>query len=188
MPKVARQLRPAPRPGLPPPEQRNPLRCHRMKVSGLTTRSVLRQSNSPPRADITNRTASVARCGCALRSSNSASCLRRKRFSAANAARDRRHSARKRPRSARTERLVVAACAKGHDSAVGDHHEGSGSHMARPSQVIEKTTERNICALQAMKPQDVVWSKNSISLKTLNNCQAGFEGAMLALRGDSFVM
>jgi hypothetical protein len=46
-----------------------------------------------PRADITNRTASFARCGCALRSSNSASCLRRKRFSAAKAARDRRHSA-----------------------------------------------------------------------------------------------
>ena len=47
-----------------------------------------------------------------MRSSKSASCLRRKRFSAAKAARDRRHSARKSPRSTSTVRPVVAACEK----------------------------------------------------------------------------
>jgi len=34
----------------------------------------------------------------------------------------------------------------------------------------------------------LVWSKNSISLKTRNNWQAGFEDARPALRGDSSVM
>ena len=60
--------------------RRKPFWCHRMKVSGLTTRSALRHSKSLPRVNRTSRTPSVARCGCALRSSKSASCLRRKRF------------------------------------------------------------------------------------------------------------
>ena len=90
--------------------KRNPFRCQRMKVSGLTTRSAGRQAKSLPRAAITNRIESVARRGFALRSSNRASCLRRNRFSAAKAPRDRKHRASKRPRSNSTARPVAVAC------------------------------------------------------------------------------
>ena len=53
--------------------RRNPFRCQRMKVSGLTTRSAERQAKSLPTVAITNRIESVAQCGFALRSSNRAS-------------------------------------------------------------------------------------------------------------------
>jgi hypothetical protein len=37
---------------------RNPLRCHRMKVSVLTTRNAVRHSQNRPKADMTNRKSS----------------------------------------------------------------------------------------------------------------------------------
>lgn len=61
---------------------RNPLRCQRMKVSGLTTISDIRQSNSRLTVTISHLVASSARCGLTFLSSKSASCFRRNRFSA----------------------------------------------------------------------------------------------------------
>jgi hypothetical protein len=67
---------------------RNPLRCQRMNVSGLTTTSDVRQSNSRLTVTISHLVASSARCGLILRSWKGASCFRRNRFSAAKALRE----------------------------------------------------------------------------------------------------
>jgi hypothetical protein len=65
--------------------RRNPLRCHRISVSGLTTTKALRPSNHWLRKPINQRVESSARCGRRLRSRNKASCLRRNKFSASTA-------------------------------------------------------------------------------------------------------
>jgi hypothetical protein len=63
---------------------RNSLRCHRMNVSGFTFTSASRQGNMRLRVAIIHRVESTARPGLTFRSWKSASCLRRKRFSAAS--------------------------------------------------------------------------------------------------------
>ena len=59
-----------------------------MKVSGLTMTRASRQSNSFASAIIATRVIAVARRCFVLRSLNSASCLRKNKFSAIRAARD----------------------------------------------------------------------------------------------------
>src|SRR6516164_7662432 len=88
-------------------KRRNPLRCQRRKVSGLTFTRASRQENMRPRMTIISRVESWARCGLSLRSWNKASCLRRKRFSAASARRDRETSTRRWMRSRATEDSVA---------------------------------------------------------------------------------
>jgi hypothetical protein len=68
---------------------RKPLRCHRMKVSGLTKVRASRHANRPESNTRVNRVASLARRGLTWRSKYKANCLRRKRFSAASAFRER---------------------------------------------------------------------------------------------------
>jgi len=60
---------------------RNPLRCHRMSVSGFTTVRSRRQSMSRDSATSVIRVASSARRGLTCRSKYNANCLRRNRFS-----------------------------------------------------------------------------------------------------------
>ena len=62
--------------------------CHLMNVSGLTTTSAHRQSKNRASAANAKRIAGVVLRRFASRSWNSASCFRRKRFSAMRAARD----------------------------------------------------------------------------------------------------
>src|SRR5215831_10464341 len=87
--------------------RRNPLRCQRMNVSGWTFTRASRQANRRPRITIISRVESSARCGFTLRSWNRASCLRKLRFSAASARRDRETSTRRRTRSHATKDSVV---------------------------------------------------------------------------------
>ena len=54
---------------------RNPWRCQRMKVSGLTTTSDIRQSNSRLTVTISHLVASLARCGLTRLSWKTASCF-----------------------------------------------------------------------------------------------------------------
>ena len=70
-------------------ESRNPLRCQRISVSGLTFTSASRHWSIRLRVAIIHRVESSARCGLTFRSWKSANCFRRNRFSAANAARGR---------------------------------------------------------------------------------------------------
>jgi hypothetical protein len=71
---------------------RNPLRCQRINVSGLTmVRAVLQSNRRDSRANV-KRMASVARRGFTLRSIYKPSCLRRNRFSAATIAMGLKHS------------------------------------------------------------------------------------------------
>jgi hypothetical protein len=63
---------------------RNPCRCQRMSVSGLTTVSRRRQSRNRDSATSVTRVASSARCGFAWRSTYNANCFRRNTFSAAS--------------------------------------------------------------------------------------------------------
>ena len=65
---------------------RNPLRCHRMSVSGFTTVRSRRQSIRRDSATSAIRVASSARRGLTFRSRYNANCLRRNRFSAASCA------------------------------------------------------------------------------------------------------
>jgi len=65
---------------------RNPLRCHRMSVSGFTTVRSRRQSMRRDSATSAIRVASSARRGLTRRSRYNANCLRRNRFSAASCA------------------------------------------------------------------------------------------------------
>jgi hypothetical protein len=67
---------------------RNPWRCHRISVSGFTFISELPHGNIRLRVAIVHRAESSARRGLTFRSWNSASCLRRKRFSADRALRE----------------------------------------------------------------------------------------------------
>ena len=69
-----------------------PIRCHLMNVSGLTITRALRQLKKRASAIITSRAMAVIRRGLTLRSVKNPSCLRRKRFSAINAARERTSS------------------------------------------------------------------------------------------------
>jgi hypothetical protein len=69
---------------------RKPLRCQRINVSGSTTVRAFRQSNMRESCVSVNRMPSVAPRGRTLRSTKNPSCLRRNRFSAATAARERK--------------------------------------------------------------------------------------------------
>ena len=66
---------------------RNAVRCHPMKVSGLTMTRASRQSKNCDRASSASRVVALALRGRASRSWKSASCLRRNRFSARSAER-----------------------------------------------------------------------------------------------------
>jgi len=90
--------------------RRKPLRCQRMSVSGFTHTSASRHWNIRQRVAITHRVESSARRGLTLRSWKSASCLRRKRFSAARAPRDRVDRATNRAKSNTTEDNVQEQC------------------------------------------------------------------------------
>ena len=68
---------------------RNPFRCHRIRVSGLTMVKACRHSKNVASSAMVKRTASVARLGLFFRSRYKASCFRRNRFSAASALRER---------------------------------------------------------------------------------------------------
>src|SRR5437660_6096789 len=70
--------------------RRDPLRCHRIKVSGLTTVRASRQSKTLARWASAKRIELVALRGFFCRSAYRASCLRRNRFSAASAEEDRK--------------------------------------------------------------------------------------------------
>jgi hypothetical protein len=65
--------------------KRKPFRCHRMSVPGFTTVRRRRQSTSTDRATSVIRVASSARHGFTCRSTYSASCFLRNRFSAESA-------------------------------------------------------------------------------------------------------
>jgi hypothetical protein len=86
--------------------RRNPLRCHRMSLSGFTTTNASRRLNSRLRAAISHRVESSARCGLSLRSWNRANYFRRNRFSAATEVWDRTIRTRKRPIQWSTPRSV----------------------------------------------------------------------------------
>jgi len=88
--------------------RRNLLRCQRMNVSGLTFTRASRHANRRPRITIISRVESLARCGFTFHSWNRTSCLRRKRFSAASALRDRETSTRRRKRSQATTDSVLS--------------------------------------------------------------------------------
>src|SRR5215831_11637545 len=91
---------------------RKPLRCQRMRVSAWTFTSPLRHGNMRLSVAITHRVESLARRGLTLRSWKSASCFRRKRFSAARARRECVARKARRNRSATTEKVVRKPCAK----------------------------------------------------------------------------
>lgn len=74
---------------------RNALRCHFRKVAGLTMTSAPRQSKNRARATIASRNIRVVLRGVAFRSWKSASCLRRNRFSATSAAREKKNRRRR---------------------------------------------------------------------------------------------
>src|SRR5215468_8077975 len=85
---------------------RNPLRCQRMSVSAWTFTSAPRHGNMRLSIAIIQRVESLARRGLTLRSWKSASCLRRKRFSAARARRECAARKARRSRSTTTEEIV----------------------------------------------------------------------------------
>lgn len=70
--------------------RRKTFRCHRMRVSGLTMVGASRYTNSLESHTRVNLVAGFTRRGLTLRSRYKANYLRRKRFSAARAHRDRR--------------------------------------------------------------------------------------------------
>src|SRR5499427_595852 len=90
---------------------RNPLRCQRMSVSAWTFTSAPRHGNMRLSVAIIQREESLARRGLTLRSWKSASCLRRKRFSAAKARRECAARKARRTRSTTTEESVRKQCA-----------------------------------------------------------------------------
>src|SRR6516164_11122344 len=98
--------------------RRNPLRCQRTKVSGRTFTRASRHANRRPRITIISRVESSERCSFTFRSWNRASCLRRKRFSLANARRDLETSTRRRTRSHATEDNVLRLCVSGWKTAL----------------------------------------------------------------------
>ena len=82
-----------------------------MSVSGFTFSSALRHGNIRPSVAINQRVASSARRGLTLRSWKSASCLRRKRFSAARELRERTASKASVPKSKAAADEVRRQCA-----------------------------------------------------------------------------
>src|SRR5262249_31339815 len=90
---------------------RNPWRCQRMSVDALTFTSASRHGNMRLRVAIIQRVESLARRGLTWRSWKSASCLRRKRFSAAKARRECAARKARRSRSTTTEETVRKQCA-----------------------------------------------------------------------------
>ena len=90
--------------------KRNPLRCQRIKVLGLTmVRAVLQSNKRDSRASV-KRMASVASRGFTFRSTKSPSCLRRNRFSAAMAVLGLKHSFIKVNASRKTAKIVRIIC------------------------------------------------------------------------------
>jgi hypothetical protein len=96
------------------------------KVSGWTFTRTSRHENVRPRITITSRVESWARCGFTLRSWNKASCLRKKRFSAASSRRDRETSTRRRTRSQATKDSRVEAVCQQMEEGAG--HERCAEH------------------------------------------------------------
>src|SRR5262249_48264038 len=90
---------------------RNPWRCQRMSVDALTFTSASRHGNMRLRVAINQRVELLARRGLTWRSWKSASCLRRKRFSAANARREWTARMARRIRSITTGTIVRKQCA-----------------------------------------------------------------------------
>jgi hypothetical protein len=76
-------------------KRRNALRCHPIKVAGLTIINALRQSNQRASLENTNLSAAVVGIGFFSRSRNRPNCLRKNRFSAARAVWRRQTPARK---------------------------------------------------------------------------------------------
>src|SRR5262249_40693226 len=89
----------------------NPWRCQRMSVGALTFTSASRHGNMRLRVAINQRVESLARRGLTWRSWKSASCLRRKRFSAASARREWTARMARRIRSITTGTIVRKQCA-----------------------------------------------------------------------------
>jgi len=108
--------------------RRNPFRCQRMNVSGLTFTRASRHENMRPRITISSLVESSARCGLTFRSWNSASCFRRKRFSAARARRDRKTRTRRRTRSRNERQRREAVCQRSEDGA---GHQRLALHVTR---------------------------------------------------------
>ena len=90
---------------------RNPWRCQGMSVDALTFTSASRHGNMRRRVAIIQRAESLARRGLTRRSWKSASCLRRKRFSAASARRKWTARMARRIRSITTGTIVRKQCA-----------------------------------------------------------------------------
>src|SRR5262249_43940747 len=90
---------------------RNPWRCQRMRVDALTFTSASRHGNMRLRVAIIQRAESLARRGLTWRFWKSASCLRRKRFSAASARREWTARTARRIRSITTGTIVRKQCA-----------------------------------------------------------------------------
>src|SRR5215831_19080589 len=90
---------------------RNPWRCQRMSVDALTFTSASRHGNMRLKVAIIQRVESLARRGLTWRSWKSASCLRRKRFSAASARREWTTRMARRIRSITTGTIVRKQCA-----------------------------------------------------------------------------
>src|SRR5215467_9838513 len=90
---------------------RNPWRCQRMSVGALSFTSASRHGNMRLRVAIIQRVESLARRGLTWRSWKSASCLRRKRLSAASARREWTERMARRIRSITTGTIVRKQCA-----------------------------------------------------------------------------
>src|SRR5215813_7269364 len=90
---------------------RNRWRCQRTSVGSLIFTSASRHGNMRLRVAINQRVESLARRGLTWRSWKSASCLRRKRFSAANARREWTARMARRIRSITTGTIVRKQCA-----------------------------------------------------------------------------
>src|SRR5215471_8785482 len=110
--QILGDLRSAHRPGLPAPEEAESLAVPAKEGIGLDVHQGVTPKEHAPRMTIISRVESWARCGFTLRSWNKASCLRKNRFSAASARRDRETSTRRRTRSQATDDSVVRLCVR----------------------------------------------------------------------------
>ena len=116
--------------------KRNPFRCQRTSVSGLTMTSDSRQSNSRLSTAMTQRPESSARRGLTLRSWKKANCFRRKRFSAARAERECAARMTSRPRSVRTAMAVRRQCLSGDKKNNGNSFEAQDRTFERHERAL----------------------------------------------------
>jgi hypothetical protein len=115
---------------------RNPFRCHRISVSGFTFTSELPHGNIRLSVAIIHRVASSARRDLTFRSWNMASCLRRKRFSAARALWEWHREASELDRVDDDQRQRPEAMRKGTENRCV-RHERSGLHVSVASYKID---------------------------------------------------